>query len=221
MGIATSRRVQNELSAPRVPKFPPSLAALFGVLWVALLAGGIAVMHRYDNTPGSAGHASTGWPAASRIQRTPGQATLVVVAHPKCPCTRATLEELTALMTESAGKVTAHVLFFKPANAGDEWAQTALWRAAAAIPGVTVSCDEGGLEAKRFGGETSGDVFLYEAGGRLAFHGGITAARGEAGSNAGHTALAALLGGNQPRQARTAVFGCPVAASATNRLLNP
>ena len=134
-------------------------------------------MHRYDNTPGSAGQAPAGWPAASRIQRTPGQATLVMVAHPKCPCTRATLEELTALMAQSTGKVTAHVLFFKPADAGDEWAQTALWRTAAAIPGVTVSADAGGVEAKRFGGETSGDTFLYNADGRLAFHGGITAAR--------------------------------------------
>ena len=75
MGIATPRGVQNELSTSRFPKRPPWLAVLFGVYWVALVAGGIGSMHRYDNTPGLAGHASAVWPVASRIPRTPGQAT--------------------------------------------------------------------------------------------------------------------------------------------------
>ena len=40
MGIAISHRVQNEPPAPGLKLRP--LLALFGVLWVALLVGGIA-----------------------------------------------------------------------------------------------------------------------------------------------------------------------------------
>jgi len=189
-----------------------SFSACFG--WRFWRAGVAALIH-YDYTPGSAGLTPATWPAASHISRAAGQATLVVVAHPKCPCTRATLQELAALMAERRGAVTARVLFFKPAGAPDDWAHTDSWRTAAAIPGVTVSCDEAGAEAQRFGGETSGDTFLYDATGRLTFHGGITAARGMAGENAGHTALADLLAGQRTPQSRTPVFGCPVTALDT------
>jgi len=178
-------------------------------------------MTRYDYTAGAAGQAPALWPTASGIQRAARGATLVMVAHPKCPCTRASLDELAALMAENHGTVTARVLFFRPEGTADDWAQTALWQAASAIPGVTVSSDVAGAEAKRFGGETSGDVLLYDAGGRLAFHGGVTATRGQAGTNAGQTALAALLHGTDPAQTRTPVFGCPLTTKAISCPLHP
>jgi hypothetical protein len=111
-------------------------------------------------------------------------------------------------MEQNPGQVTAYVLFAKPERTQDDWTQTALWRTAAAIPGVIVSVDEASAEATRFGGETSGDVLLYDARGRLTFHGGITAARGQVGASAGHTALTALLAGHPASQTRTPVFGC-------------
>jgi hypothetical protein len=186
---------------------------LCGGLWLALLGTGTALMLRYESTPGASGQAPVEWPVASQLRRTPGEATLIMLAHPKCPCTGASLDELAALMAENRGHVTAHVLFLKPENAQDDWTKTTLWRTATAIPGVTVSTDHAGVEAARFGGETSGDVLLYDAQGRLAFHGGITVARGHVGGNAGHTALAALLAGNPTSQTHTPVFGCPLTAS--------
>ena len=184
-------------------------------------------MHRYESRPGAQGVAPEQWPLESRIPRTPGKPTLVVVAHPKCTCTRASMEELAALMADNPGAVAAHVLFYKPAEAGDEWAETSLWRTAAAIPGVTVSSDAGGVEAQRFGGETSGEVLLYNAAGRLVFHGGITAVRGQAGVNAGLSSLALLLEGKGVRtddhdagsaaaRTSTPVFGCPISLSTSS-----
>jgi hypothetical protein len=186
-----------------------------GGLWLALLGGGTAWMMQYGSTAGSSDQAPVEWPVASQLRRVPGKATLMMFAHPKCPCTRASMEELAALMAESPGEVTAQVVFFKPENAGDDWPRTALWRTAAAIPGVTVSIENAGAEARRFGAETSGDVLLYDARGRLAFHGGITAVRGEAGPNAGHAALADFLAGKEAPQTRAPVFGCPLTASRT------
>ena len=186
---------------------------LCGGLWLALLGGGTAWMLRYENTSGTVGVAPAEWPGGSPLRRVRGEATLIMLAHPKCPCTGASMDELAALMAENAGRVSAHVLFLKPEKMQDDWTKTTLWRTAAAIPGVTVSTDDGGKEAARFGGETSGDVLLYDARGRLAFHGGITVARGHVGENAGHTSLNHLLAGDQTSQTRTPVFGCPLTAA--------
>ncbi len=181
-----------------------------GGLWFALLGGGSALLARYESTAGPAGPAPAEWPEASPLRRAPGMATLVMVAHPQCPCTRASIEELAALLAEGAGRVTAHVVFLQPENGGADWTQGASWQAAAALPGVTVSADAAGAEAGRFGGETSGDVLLYDARGRLIFHGGITAARGRAGANAGRSTLTDLLAGHPTLRTRTPVFGCPL-----------
>ena len=179
-------------------------------LWLAVFSGGTALMLRYENIAGSTGDAPAVWPAASRIERTPGRATLIMLAHPKCPCTLVSIEAFSALLAENTDRVTAHVLFLKPERAGADWTQTSLWRAAAAIPGASVSCDDTGAEAARFGSETSGDVLLYDAHGHLTFHGGLTAARGRTGPSLGQNALGALLAGIRPTQSTTPVFGCPL-----------
>ena len=68
--------------------------------------------------------------------------------------------------------------------------------------------DEGGVEASRFGAATSGQAILYDGDGRLVFSGGITAARGHFGDNAGSQALARLLIDGMPSRPHTPVFGC-------------
>jgi hypothetical protein len=86
---------------------------------------------------------------------------------------------------------------------------------------VTVVRDDDGREARRFGVEASGETLLYDADGSLLFSGGITAARGHAGDNAGRTELVSLL--NHEPSSRTnivdrtgshrdatSVFGCPL-----------
>src|SRR4029453_15748046 len=95
------------------------------------------------------------WPADSRIVQAKDRATLVVLAHPHCPCTRASIGELASIMTHSQGHVTAYVLFLKPAGFSEDWEKTDLWRSAASIPGVTAVIDDGGVEARRFNAATS------------------------------------------------------------------
>jgi hypothetical protein len=111
-------------------------------------------------------------------------------------------------MVSARDRVTAHVLFIRPAGAGAEWVETDLWEAAAAIPGVRVTTDEGGREAARFGAGASGLTLLYGASGRLLFSGGVTAARGHEGDNAGRDALAGLLAGDANVEVETPVYGC-------------
>lgn len=118
-------------------------------------------------------------------------------------------------MAESQGKLSAYVLFMKPSGSGAYWDQTDLYRTATQIPGVTVVSDADGIEAHRFGAETSGHTLLFGADGRLLFSGGITASRGHVGGNAGESAVLAAINDASLKPARTMVFGCSLIRQPT------
>jgi len=197
--------------------FPRRLAALCnrawfpiacGAVWLGTTMAGMAILWKTENVPGIQMAVPAQWPAASGIAPAPGIPTLVMFAHPRCPCTRASVGELERLIAQCNGRVRAHVIFYKPHGASDQWAQADLWRSAAAIPGMDVRCDEEGAEAARFGATTSGFVVVYDASGQLRFSGGITAERGHSGDNEGRSAIVAILNGQPPRLTSTPVFGC-------------
>jgi hypothetical protein len=129
-------------------------------------------------------------------------------AHPRCPCTRASLSELARLLTQVPDKLNTYVVFLKPEGTPVDWDKTDLWRTATAIPGVTVLSDSTGMEARHFHAETSGQTLLYNQIGALLFQGGITLARGHEGDNPGRTALQDLIRTGHSDQTNTAVFGC-------------
>ena len=181
---------------------------LFSALWFAAICFGFVALLRYENRPNEANVALRTWPAQSKLPLNKNVSTLILFGHPKCPCTRATLGELSLLIARCSNKVAAAVIFTKPADVGDNWVDTDLWRSAEAIPGVTVLRDDSGVEARRFGAVTSGEVMLYARDGKLLFHGGITDARGHAGDNEGRTAIALLLEGKPCNTTTTPVFGC-------------
>ncbi|MGA2600220.1 MAG: hypothetical protein ABSH09_24905, partial [Bryobacteraceae bacterium] len=111
-------------------------------------------------------------------------------------------------MARCRGKLDAHVLFFAPRQEGSSWVRSDLWRDAAAIPGVQNIEDREGLEIRRFGASTSGQTLLYDAAGRLAFNGGITAARGHLGGNDGLDAVISIVESGIAQRHAAPVFGC-------------
>jgi hypothetical protein len=177
-----------------------------------IVFGGLAAMAKYDQNPGTVGNTPHEWPVtAAQVALDPSRPTLVMFAHPKCPCTRASLAELNRLLARCEGQVAVHLFFFAPEEAPADWKHTGLWDSAESIPGVVVEQDPGGALAKRFGAETSGFVALYDPHGRLLFKGGITAGRGHEGDNEGESTIAALLTANTaPVRPETRVFGCPI-----------
>ncbi len=76
-------------AAPRV------WVPVIGAIWLIAAASGLWVLWRYDNTPGEAAHRPR--PLArcrdARRERPIGP-TLVMLAHPHCTCTRASVGEL-------------------------------------------------------------------------------------------------------------------------------
>ena len=178
------------------------------LLWLGVVVGGTIAMTRYANSPGAAGEAPVSWPSGSQIPFDATRPTLVMFAHPHCPCTRASLGELAVLLARFPRRVNAHVVFLKPEDTDTNWDKTDLWRTAASIPGVTVWKDQAGAEARRFHSQTSGQTLLYGSDGVLQFQGGITLSRGHAGDNPGRSALQELLRQGHSNLVKTPVFGC-------------
>ena len=184
---------------------------LVGTLWLSVMLTGFWGLHAYNNLPGRTGRVPAHIPDETGDQVKRGCPRLILFAHPRCPCTRATLAELAVLLEINRAPVAAEVRFIRPKGVPADWEQTSLWRAAAAIPGVSVYFDDEGALARRLGAETSGQVLLYGPDGDLLFSGGITRARGQDGDNAGRRAILSLLSG-QAALRETPVFGCPLFA---------
>jgi hypothetical protein len=181
-----------------------------GCVWLGSIVAGLSLLARYDTTAGVAGTAPRYWPRASRIQLSDQGHTLVMFAHPKCPCTRASLGELAKILTRCPNTVTPHVVFFKPADTTELWDHTDQWFTATNTPGVNVVRDMDGVEARLFQATTSGQTLLYNAAGELLFSGGITLARGHAGDNPGRGAIESYLAGSGGEICETPVYGCPI-----------
>ena len=177
-------------------------------LWPAIIGIGEYILLNYEKTPGVLANAPSQWPSGTSIERHPDFMTLLMFVHPHCPCTRASIGELAILMAHCRNRLRVNVIFLKPEKFTEDWAKTDTFKMVAAIPDIKIRIDEDGLEARRFGASTSGQVLLYRADGQLLFNGGITASRGHAGDNTGRSAIESLVlkGGVEKRQ--TPVFGC-------------
>jgi hypothetical protein len=191
--------------------------------WFLAVVAGFLALWMYKLQPGPEGaNVPRRWPIQSSIHASADRATLVLFAHPRCACTRATIAELARLMARFQDRLDAHVLF--TGSPADELERTELWASAARIPGVAVAADPSGAEARRFGAGTSGAAVLYDSKGTLAFHGGITPARGHEGDSFGLQRIAAVLTGGKPDRADAPVFGCalneqePVRVAGSNSM---
>jgi hypothetical protein len=183
--------------------------------WLGAVASGFAIFQRYESTPGSAGTPNIDWPADSPILLESNRLTLVLAIHPRCPCSAATVEVLERVLGPRPGRAKLNVLLFKPANEPASWASSSTSRALADIADTQTWLDDGGREATRFGAVTSGQLLIYDAGGRLRFAGGITAVRGQSGANAASVALEALLDDRHTELKKTPVYGCSLLSAPT------
>ncbi len=178
------------------------------IVWLCAVGVGVRMVLIYENSPDTVGETPKTWPRESRVQHSTDLPTLVMMVHPHCPCSRASVSELSLLLAEVQGRVNANVLFVRPLGVPENWERAELWASVARMPGVKLSVDNDGVEARRFGSSTSGQVMLYNTEGQLLFSGGITASRGHAGENDGRSTIVALLTRGQAAMDETPVFGC-------------
>lgn len=184
------------------------LLVLLGVVWGIAVGFGFSKLYNYEYKSGTANYIAKQWPSKSVIQPHKNFYQLVMVVHPQCPCTRATIGELELIMAQAHGKVEAYVLFIKPKGYGQQWVKTDLYRTVCRIPGVHAIIDDEGQEVRLFGGTISGQTFLYDPHGQLVFTGGITASRGHSGDNIGRSTIVALIYHQPVSVHSTPFFGC-------------
>jgi hypothetical protein len=187
----------------------PALVATLGALWLCGVALGFQRLWSYAATPGEVTSVATRWPD-THLDTSPGHAQLVMVVHPECSCSRASVYELARIMAHVPDDVDATVVVDVPA--GMQVAPSnALIRSARAIPRVRVEVDPDGSAASRFGVRVSGQTLLYDASGALLFAGGITGGRGHTGDNPGEDALAEAIRTRTASTGTPRTFGCILA----------
>ena len=178
--------------------------------WIVAVAFGFWFSASYEKGAAAEKNVAS-WPPGLSVTLDRSRENLILVAHPRCPCTDATLDELISIMTRCREGLRVSVLFTVPAVKEAGWTDSDLERAARRIPGVTVIDDLDGRMAARLGATTSGEVLLFDGAGRLLFSGGITGARGHAGWNEGEAAVIELASSPVPRISsvrHAPVFGC-------------
>jgi hypothetical protein len=176
--------------------------------WALLVVGCFSILTLHAMAPGTNAEA----PQKMSLNGERNKPTLLVFAHPQCPCSRATISELDRLWLLCKNRVKVEVYVLAPADQPSEWAKGPLWKQACEIPGIEVKLDKNGAMASQYRVHTSGQTLLYSADGKLLFSGGITASRGHEGDNAGRDAIVSLVNGGKSAVSNTAVYGCALFA---------
>ena len=199
---------------PKNSAWWPKLAA---VAWISALVGSSAALAAAMGRPGEQAEA----PSSLSQVLLEGRAiavrsdtpTLIITAHPLCPCTRATLSSI-----ETYAPSLAITIVSAGPTAGDPEAEHAL-RSWAARHNAGFVSDRDGSLARTLGAYTSGYAALYDAAGVLRFSGGLTPARGHAGRCDGLAELERVItepidgtpaGPTSHRPIRAPVFGCRI-----------
>lgn len=188
---------------------PFRLTILAVVAWGFTVGNGMYLMSSFENTPGRNDNVPRSWPVDSNLPHTSKKATLVFFAHPRCPCTTASLEQLKRVLAESKIPVQSDIVFLVPPDSNSNWTDTTNVQLARSLQPSDVIFDTS-AEIRRFGVTTSGHVLLYDVTDRLAFSGGVTISRGQRGDNGGVLSLIQLLNHQSPAMKEAPVFGCPL-----------
>jgi hypothetical protein len=187
-----------------------------GLIWAATVGAMYQAVRHFETTPGRGAAARTLWPARSRIVPGRDRWTLVMLIHPHCSCTRASLQELERIIEMSGPSLQTYVLVYRPSDFQAGWEKTETFEAAKHLQRARVIVDPDGHEARLFGGFTSGQTFLYDGEGVLRFSGGVTSLRGHTGVNRGSMDVVDIVHA-KARQGTHPVFGCAIVTTESEQ----
>lgn len=178
-------------------------------IWTGTVGAMYQSIRRFETTPGREAASLPTWPAKSQILPAQDRWTLVMLIHPQCSCSRASIQELERIIELSGPSLQTVVVVYRPAGFKPGWEKTDVFAAATHLQRARVVIDVDGREARLFGGFTSGQTFLYDREGKLRFSGGITSLRGHAGVNRGSMDIVDIVS-SKARQGTHPVFGCAI-----------
>ena len=187
----------------------PSALIVSALLWATTIGAMVRAIRRFESTPGRAADALQSWPSTSRIPRAPGEWRLVMLIHPHCSCSRASLSELERIIEKSPRSLRTYIVVYRPSDFANGWEKTDVFTSASRLPRTRIVLDQDGHEARLFHGFTSGQTYLYDGDGKLRFSGGITLLRGHAGFNSGSAEVMNIVRSNAGSGTHP-VFGCAI-----------
>lgn len=184
------------------------------IAWSVLVLIGYGCMVFYSTAPAKSAISVGPFPTGSALAKGSGL-TLVTFLHPRCPCSKASVSELQELLAQSKfpSNLTVYAVVSQPHGSSAGFTQGAILDSLSGMKNVQLIIDKDDLESQRFGALTSGQTLLFDSQGNCLFSGGITAARGEVGANAGVDALLQCIASGQASPNKTPVFGCSLESS--------
>jgi hypothetical protein len=175
---------------------------------MAIICASFAALHSYETTAAITTASPPQWPTGVTLPRPAGKPVLIMMLHPNCPCSRASITELVALLAQHRTQLTAYAVFTTSTGTPQDPATRDIWTTAASTPGLIAIRDNGTAIGHAFHATTSGQVFLYDTDGNLRFTGGITPSRAHTGDNFGTRSIETFLSTGVAPNSQTRVFGC-------------
>jgi hypothetical protein len=202
----------------KIPIMTPSAfsrrAQIVGIfVWFAVVSAGLLTLVAHSNAPGAVTTLVDAGRVVDGLSLSTDEATQVMFAHPRCPCSQSSMRELARILTECPSAVQVQIWFYCPDDEPDDWAHTELWELASHLATFEPRIDRDGRAAAQCGVQTSGHALLFEPSGELVYSGGLTSSRGHEGDSLNSQALGRLLRGESNEIASFPVFGCPIHTS--------
>lgn len=174
-----------------------------GVVWAVLAVSVIAGALEYDSRPGE--------PPLRLPDATvagPGLWSLILMIHPDCPCTKATMRNLSTILESTRIPIKAEIVAAMPEGYKGPRANLAIARSIVKSDLVVMSESSA---SERFGARTSGHLFVFDPDRNLVYSGGLTPARGAEDASSSLKWFQALVT-QYPVASSGPTFGCPLAA---------
>lgn len=176
------------------------------IIFGAMSVGGIHFLMNYAGEAGNPVVSIGSWPLDSKLAHSKNHH-LIMFLHPGCSCSKASLAELSRLMSEEK-ELKAQIVVMKSPKLEKLFHENDLIKQAKNIPRTQIFYDQDGVEARHFKAETSGLTHLYSDS-TLLFAGGLTMARGHEGESVGKRAIISFLHGKKSQE-KSLVFGCDI-----------
>lgn len=179
-------------------------------VWMGCVVTSMVALQKYANTPGEAATSPRFLtlellkPISGSIDRP----RLFLFLHERCPCTRASIEELTQNQ-QHLRDTAIEIVFSGPATNTDD-RQSLRKLVKERIPMAQIHDDPTGELARAYGAYTSGFAVMYRDDGTLHYAGGLTPSRAHAGPCPGRTAIQTLNETTTAEATIAPVFGCPL-----------
>lgn len=187
----------------------PRRIQLLSAVWISCILAGMVSVLNYSSAPGAAAKPPRSWPTTAKLSPHPSRPTLIMFVHPHCPCSMASINELSRLAARTRDRLEIIAIFVIPPGCPPNWHHSALWDSARSIPGVRAVADEDARICSQFHVTTSGHCLVYNPQNSLIFSGGITAGRGHEGDSTGQTMISDCVREfKEEGLSECATFGC-------------